>query len=151
MTLSALWGEFGLAPVVGAAGLLIGVLNLAHSRRLRTAAAREQVRAKQEFQVQLRDCLIQLASVSQQLEKIETGAQTDFALPGAGGFGRTTRSRAMRLLRTGMTADTAAAELGLQKAEVRLLSKINELLVPPADQTAGVGVTLGTRQTTGRL
>jgi hypothetical protein len=45
-----------------------------------------------------------------------------------GRMNRTSRAQAMRLLRSGVSPDTAAATLGVARREIKLLATVSQLL-----------------------
>jgi len=75
-------------------------------------------------------CLRQSAQAAEDRQAAERISQAHVELLRDGRLGMPVRARALGMLRTGMSADTAAAELGLAKSEVRLLAKMGTLLAP---------------------
>ncbi len=123
-------GEVGVAGGLGVTALFAGLLSLMHGWRLQVKSAREHERTRCDVQSQLREYLVQLAGISHELEKIGSNTSSNLEMPGDGRLGISTRAKALRMLRTGVAAETAAAELGLGRAEVRLLGKVGVLLAP---------------------
>lgn len=62
------------------------------------------------------ELLGEIGRLNARLEEVKRESQAAMSLPA--------RSRAMRMLRTGMSPDTAALESGMPRSEIRLLQKI---------------------------
>jgi len=122
--------EAGVAA--GAGGFLIAVLSLILILRQRAAQARDNVRLREAVELSLeraveagqQECLRQIQTIA------DKTAQASLELLRDGRLGMPARARALRMLRSGMAPDTAAAELGLPKNEVRLLAKVSGILAP---------------------
>jgi hypothetical protein len=95
-------GLFGLVMLCGA-----GWLSL----------RREQVALRIELD-ELKQHLPMLEQSAQQIESARIG------------FTRSIRAQALQLLRSGMSADTAATTLGLPRNELRLLAAVSRALKP---------------------
>jgi len=128
--------EAGVAA--GAGGFLIAVLSLILILRQRAAQARDNVRLREAVELSLeraveagqQECLRQIQTIADELTASEKTAQASLELLRDGRLGMPARARALRMLRSGMAPDTAAAELGLPKNEVRLLAKVSGILAP---------------------
>ncbi len=126
---------------VAGAGLLVGVFALLVSWRqgcLRARGMRETAEIQESLQKSLREevehgrlqCQGEIAEVRETLAEAEKNAQANLELLRDGRLGMPARARALRMLRSGMSAETAAAELGLARNEVQLLAKVSILLAP---------------------
>ena len=72
----------------------------------------------------------QIQAIAEDLTASDKTAQASLEMLRDGRLGMPARARALRMLRSGMAADTAATELGLPKNEVRLLAKVSGILAP---------------------
>ena len=126
---------------VAGAGLLAGIFALLMSRRqgcLRGRSAQEMLELHESLQKSLREEMERgqkhahegIAEVRETLAAAEMNAQVNLELLRDGRLGMPARARALRMLRSGMSAETAAAELGLARNEVQLLQKVSILLAP---------------------
>lgn len=131
-----LGGVTGVAAgeVTGLGGLLTAVVSLVLILRQRSSQARESMRLREALeQAQEKaqqECLRQIQTIGEDLAASEKTAQASLEMLRDGRLGMPARARALRMLRSGMAADTAATELGLGKNEVRLLAKVSGLLAP---------------------
>jgi hypothetical protein len=64
------------------------------------------------------------------MEESARNAQSNLEMLRDGRLGMPARARALQMLRSGMAAETAAAELGLARNEVQLLAKVAAILTP---------------------
>jgi hypothetical protein len=130
-----------LTDGVAGAGLLVGLFALLVSwrqGRLRARGVREMLDLHESLQKNLREeieggrrqCQGEIAEVRETLAAAEMNAQVNLELLRDGRLGMPARARALRMLRSGMSAETAAAELGLARNEVQLLQKVSILLAP---------------------
>ncbi len=137
--------------VIASTGLVSGVLSLGLawrrravpcgcvvSRRAETpgempSPVPSEARADVQDQIDRnrRECLERMARLAEKVEMAERGAQSGSEFLGEGRLGMPARARALRMLRAGVAAETAATELGLATAEVRLLKKVGSLLASP--------------------
>jgi hypothetical protein len=115
---------------VAAAGFLAGIVSLVLNWLQGRAQARRMERLRDEMDRSYRDCVRRIGVVGESLEMSEKNAQSSLELLRDGRLGMAARARALRMLRSGVTADTAAAELGLARNEVRLLEKVAIVLAP---------------------
>jgi hypothetical protein len=69
------------------------------------------------------DCLAEIGRIRKELEEryVESQATAELC---EGRLSVAGRSRAMRMLRAGIAPETAAAELGMARSEVRLLKEV---------------------------
>lgn len=126
---------------VAAAGLLAGIAGplvswrqgwrrardkqelLDSQENLQEGLRKEMERGRRVFQGEI-------VEVRETLAEAEKNAQVNLELLRDGRLGMPARARALRMLRSGMSAETAAAELGLARNELRLLEKVSILLAP---------------------
>ena len=71
-----------------------------------------------------------MTAVAERLDASELSAQSSAELLQDGRLSLPARPRALRMIRSGMAPDSIAAELGLARAEMRLLAKVATLLSP---------------------
>ena len=131
-----------VAEGIAVAALLAGIAGLAASwrqTRLRRRDLRE-IRETLEIHDRLQKSLCDdlrvemkrgLGQCRDEIAEAEKNAQATMELLRDGRLEAPARSRALRMLRSGMSAETAAAELGLARNEVQLLEKVSVLLAPP--------------------
>jgi hypothetical protein len=126
---------------VAAAGLLVGIVSLLVNWRqgwLRARGMREMAEIQTSLQESLREemergqrqCQGEIGEVRETLAEAEKNAQVNRELLRDGRLGMPARARALGMLRSGMSAETAAVELGLARNEVRLLEKVSIFLAP---------------------
>jgi hypothetical protein len=113
-----------------AVGLLAAALSLILVWRQRILHDRRSTRLRETIESGQEECLRQINAIAGELTAAEKNAQASLDLLRDGRLGTPVRARALRMLRSGMAADTAAAELGLGRNEVRLLEKVAGLLAP---------------------
>lgn len=114
----------------GVAGCAAVLLSLVQVRRCRNAFRREAASLRDESETRHKECLRQLAALAERAEESGCGSPASPELLRDGRMGIPARSGALRMLRSGMAPDTVAVELGMAKAEVRLLGKVGALLAP---------------------
>jgi len=130
---------------VAAAGLLAGIASLLVSWRQACLRAQE-LRETRSIQTSLqesrekslredmerghRQCRGEIAEIRETLAETGKNAQVNLELLRDGRLGMPARARALRMLRSGMAAETTAVELGLARNEVQLLEKVSILLAP---------------------
>ena len=119
-----------MTGILAVAGLLSGIAGLFLSWRQRTAQRRDAACLRNDIHSGLRECQRQMKDLTTELDASELNAQLRPELLRDGRIGAPARSRALGLLRSGVSPDTAAVELGLAKTEVRLLAKIGAVLAP---------------------
>jgi hypothetical protein len=123
-----------ITQCVAAAGLLAAFVSLLLIRSqgvrraremglLRSALTEAMEHGRKNFQEEI-------AEVRETLAEAEKNAQTNLDLLRDGRLGMPARARALRMLRSGMAAETTAMELGLARNEVQLLEKVSILLTP---------------------
>ncbi len=112
------------------AGLAVAILSLFMVWRLRGAQHTDCVRQRGELDRAREECLRQIGLVEHNLKTLEQSAQLSVELLRDGRLGAPVRARAIRMLRSGATVETAAADLGLARSEVRLIASVAELLAP---------------------
>ena len=122
--------EIMVAEAVAGAGLFVGAIGLFACWRQKIAARRDIAGVRQEIEQNNRGCLLQMESLGQDLEASKRDAQISLELLRDGRLGMPARARALGMLRAGLAAETAAAELGIPRNEVQLLAKVAALLAP---------------------
>jgi hypothetical protein len=73
------------------------------------------------------ECSGRIDQLDRNVELLELSAQ-NIEHVGRIGLMRSQRSQAMHLLRSGMSPDSAAANLGIARREMRLISKVSNIL-----------------------
>lgn len=122
----------GIPEAIGAtgaaAGLMAGMLSVWLHRRARSAWRLEAEELRAEMLRIRGECLAEAGRVGNEFEawKRETQMAADAVCDGR--LSASVRSRAMRMLRAGVTPAAAAAELGLARSEVRLLQEVTAAL-----------------------
>ena len=116
--------------VAAAAGLIAGILSVFLGWRQRCAQGRDTRHLREELDRGRRECLRQIGQLRTEMEESEKNAQSNVELLRDGRLGMPARARALQMLRSGMAAETAAAELGLARNEVQLLAKVAAILMP---------------------
>lgn len=116
--------------IAGGAALM-SAFGLAFTWRQRRDLRRLSSALRDEMKQNGEDLARQIVLIDQKLiETVEAqnGMQASLELLRDGRLGLPVRSRALKMLRSGVAADTAAMELGLPKNEVRLLAKVAAIL-----------------------
>jgi hypothetical protein len=116
--------------VVTAAGMLAAIFSLYLVWRQRSLQTKDSRCLREFLESGQKECLRQIDAIAGDLANSEKSAQASMELLRDGRLGMPARTRALRMLRSGMAADTAAMELGLARNEVRLLEKVATLLGP---------------------
>jgi hypothetical protein len=119
-----------MTQAIAAASLLGGILSLYLNWRHRSGLGRVAARLRDDMDHLRRDCLQQIGHVGEGLATLERSAQTSAELLQDGRLSIAGRARALRMLRSGMSSDSAAIELGMSRSDVRLLEKVAVLLSP---------------------
>ena len=73
-------------------------------------------------------CSERFHQLKRELSSLELNMQTTEEVLKDGRLSRSGRAQAMRLLRSGITPETAATTLGVARNEMRLLAKVSEIL-----------------------
>lgn len=114
----------GLGATAVAAGLIAGVLCVwLHGR-----ARREIAGLREELERVRVSAAVETARVGKDLEEWKRESQASAELC-EGRLSVAMRSRALRMLRAGIAPETAAAEMGMSRSEVRLLKEVAGVLV----------------------
>jgi hypothetical protein len=111
------------ASMVGLAGCLAALFSLLALRRYHSIASCESARLRSEFE-RLE------ALFRRDFTALELSLQNTGEMLREGRLHGTSRAQAMRLLRSGMSPETAAATLGMAQREVKLLAAVAQLLTP---------------------
>ena len=69
-------------------------------------------------------CREEFERLRQSMQELELGLQKPEQVLGERRLSRSSRANALHLLRTGLTAESAAAKLGMPQRDVRLLAKV---------------------------
>ncbi len=115
---------------IGLAGLITAGFSVTLARRQRTTQERAALALKQEMHEQYRECLLRMSEVAGRIDAAERSVQSSAELLQDGRLSLPVRSRALRMIRSGMAPDSIAVEMGLPRAEMRLLAKVAVLLAP---------------------
>lgn len=116
---------------IAGGALLFSAFGLAFTWRQRRNLRRVSSALRDEMERDREDLARQVTLIDQKvIEAVEAqhGMQTSLELLRDGRLGLSARTRALKMLRSGVAADTAAAELGLPRNEVRLLAKVAAVL-----------------------
>jgi hypothetical protein len=116
------------ASMVGLAGCLAALFSLLALRRYHAIASCESARLRCEFERLEALCRGQTDSLRRDFTALELSMQNTDEILREGRLYGTSRAQAMRLLRSGMSPDTAAATLGMAQREVKLLAAVAQLL-----------------------
>ncbi len=121
--------------IAGVAGCLAALFSLLAVRRCHLRASRDSSRLSHEFEsaqalLAGRQTLFseEIAGLRHALSTLEIGMQNTDEILRDGRMNRTSRAQAMRLLRSGVSPDTAAATLGVARREIKLLATVSQLL-----------------------
>jgi hypothetical protein len=121
--------------IAGVAGCLAALFSLLAVRRCHLRASRDSSRLSHEFEsaqalLAGRQALFseEIAELRHALSTLEIGMQNTDEILRDGRMNRTSRAQAMRLLRSGVSPDTAAATLGVARREIKLLATVSQLL-----------------------
>jgi hypothetical protein len=131
-------GVAGASLLVGIFALLVSWLQGRARARDKREMAGIQTSLQESLQKSLREeaergrvqCQGEIAGVRETIAEAEKNAQANLESLRDGRLGMPARARALRMLRSGMSAETAAVELGLARNEVQLLEKVSILLAP---------------------
>ena len=126
MTQSYVW----IGSVLIAAAVPLVFLWLQHRRAMEDARRRDE-RFSEEIGKQESACSERVAELKRDLKTLEMNMQTAEEVLRDGRLSRSSRSQAMRLLRSGVTPETAASTLGVAKNEMRLLARVSAILNAP--------------------
>jgi hypothetical protein len=107
-----------------------GCLRARDNREARDTHENLQKNLLEEMERGHRQCLGEIMEIRETLTAAEMNAQVNLELLRDGRLGMPARARALRMLRSGMAAETTAVELGLARNEVQLLEKVSMLLAP---------------------
>src|SRR5271154_475928 len=100
-----------ITEAIASVGLLTGILGVCLNWRQKLLLRCEAARLRDEADRHHGECLKQIGDVGESLASLERNAQSNAELMRDGRLGMPARSRALGLLRSGMSADSAAAEL----------------------------------------
>jgi hypothetical protein len=121
--------------IAGVAGCLAALFSLLAVRRCHLRASRDTGRLSLELErgqafLAGQQALFseELAGLRHALSTLELSMQNTDEILRDGRMNRTSRAQAMRLLRSGVSPDTAAATLGVARREIKLLATVSQLL-----------------------
>ncbi|MGD1070105.1 MAG: hypothetical protein ABSB15_08180 [Bryobacteraceae bacterium] len=97
-------------------------------RRYNLIAARDGGALSQQCERRHALCLDEIAGLRRDFAALELNMQNRNEILREGRLNRTGRAQAMRLLRSGVSPDTAAATLGVARREIKLLATVSRLL-----------------------
>jgi hypothetical protein len=119
-----------IAPILPAASaaLLGAAFSLALHWRVRVRNARDLAELKASAARQASFVEESQAGLRGEIAALEELVRSAPEPPRAGALNKSTRTQALQLLRSGVSADTAAYSLGLCKSEVRLLEQVAQSL-----------------------
>jgi len=117
-----------IVAVAGAAGLVPVLLVLWLHRRHRNRLRRDLEALRGSMERQQMVCLEMFSEVNRTLTTLEEGMNGLRQNPKSGTLNRSTRAQAMKLLRSGVSADAAASSLGVGRREIRLLENVSQIL-----------------------
>jgi len=117
MSPNFLWDACGAA-------LLLAVLSFVAQWRGQVRYRRELEEIRKTFERQQAESAEAASELRREFAALERSALAPPEPPGAGSLNRSTRARALQMLRTGISPETAAASLGLAKREMRLLERV---------------------------
>jgi hypothetical protein len=110
--------------------LLPAVLLVAARRRSRTQTRGELECLRASFEREKITSAEALSELKKGLGALENQVRSAPEAPQPGGLNRSARAEALRLLRSGMSPETAAASLGMGKREMRLLERVSRTFWP---------------------
>jgi hypothetical protein len=113
--------------ILGAAATLIAILCLASLRQQRATARRQRAEVLSMINRQREETAQQISEVSRAVEALNESRQSIEAACGDG-FPLSRRRDAIRLLRSGVSPETAASSLGIATREMLLIAKVSRIL-----------------------
>lgn len=116
--------------LLAAAGVLFALSALLTQWRNRVQARRERELLRKEFEMKIEACSETSQDLKKVLEALEESVRKAPELPAPGAMHRSVRTRALQLLRSGVSPDTAASSLAVSRREIRLLDQVAQLLYP---------------------
>jgi hypothetical protein len=117
-----------LGLIAGVAGCCIALFSLLELRKYRLMAAGESVRLGKESEERQAVCSQEIRGLRSDFVTLELSLHNTDEILREGRLNRSTRAEAMRLLRSGITPETAASTLGLASREMRLMATVSRLL-----------------------
>jgi hypothetical protein len=109
----------------GAAGFVLALVLLAAQWRYRAQSRRDFEGLQRSFALEQKLCADTFLDLKRHLAARE---QLPRETPKPGALSRSTRAEALRLLRSGLSHETAASSLGIGKREMRLLERVAHTL-----------------------
>jgi len=117
-----------LALIAGTSAWGGVAISLVTQWRQRCKLAREAASAREALELRRSECSEQFEELRKAQQTLEGSLHSTRDVLRCGRLNRSTRSAAVQLLRSGMSADTAASSLGLARREMRMLAKVFVLL-----------------------
>ncbi|MDP9170634.1 MAG: hypothetical protein M3N54_08460 [Acidobacteriota bacterium] len=114
--------------IIGAAGCLLTVLLALAVSRAQTHSTAAAARAREECEARQLAHAARISGLESKLGSVETRVRDADEILRHDSLNHSARARALQLLRTGISPDSAAASLGMPRQELRLLSKVSRLL-----------------------
>jgi type II secretory pathway component PulM len=108
------------------AALLLAVLSFVAQWRGRIRHCRDLEEIRATFERQKAESAAAASDLRREFAALEKSALAPPEPPGTGSLNRSTRARALQMLRTGISSETAAASLGVAKREMRLLERVSQ-------------------------
>jgi hypothetical protein len=118
--------------IAGVAGCSAALFSLLALRKYQLIAARESARLSDESERRQDLCSGQIAGLRNDLVALELSLYNTEEILRDGRLNRSTRAQAMKLLRSGISPETAASTLGMATREMKLLATVSRLLLPHA-------------------
>ena len=115
--------------ILGAIATLLALMCLAGIRRQKVAARKYRAEALSILKQQREETAQQIAQISRTVESLSECRQSMEAAS-SDGLPLSRRRDAIRLLRSGVSPETAASSLGIAAREMRLISTVFRVLKP---------------------
>jgi hypothetical protein len=112
-----------IAAATAGGGVVISMLT-----QWRRNVRREAASAREALELWRKECSERFEELRKADETLEASLQSTRDVLRNGRLNRSTRTAALQLLRTGMSADSAASSLGVPKREMRLIARVFLLL-----------------------
>jgi hypothetical protein len=106
--------------ITGVCGILVGLICLLALRKYRISAARTHDELRAVVRAQDAEWSGRMEQIEMRLQNIDDAAK--------GGLGHSARARALQLLQSGMSAESAPSTLGIGRREMRLIAGVSRML-----------------------
>jgi hypothetical protein len=114
--------------IAGACGILTGSICLLALRRHRIAIDRSHAELRSMLREQEVEWSARIEQLNRGMAILELRAQNYDEVAKGGGLTHSVRLRAMQLLRSGMSPESAASTLGIGRREMRLIAGVSRTL-----------------------